>query len=141
VGAGPLHGDLEKQAIELGLIPDAVEFRGAVADMKSVYQEADLLILTSDFEGTPNVVLEAMASGLPVVATQVGGLKEIIRNGETGYLVEPDSPETIERLLSLIEDSSLRCNVGMRARQYVKSEHSVERLPALLENLYSQALS
>lgn len=142
VGSGPLRPSLEKQASEQGLLPNGLEFRGTVMDMKSVYQEADILVLTSDFEGTPNVVLEAMASGLPVVATRVGGLPEIIRHGDTGYLVETDSLNgTTELLLSLINDFELRREVGSRARKYVESEHSLHRLPALLENLYTQALS
>jgi glycosyltransferase involved in cell wall biosynthesis len=142
VGAGPLREQLEQQVKELDFWPNTITLKDTVTDMRSVYQEADILVLTSDFEGTPNVVLEAMASGLPVVATRVGGLPEIIRHGETGYLVETDPLDgTTELLLSLINNFELRREVGMRARKYVESEHSIHRLPALLENLYTQALS
>jgi glycosyltransferase involved in cell wall biosynthesis len=79
---------LEQQAARLGLSPESVEFRPAVGDMGPVYRDADIFLLTSDWEGTPNVVLEAMASGLPVVATRVGGVPEIVRHGETGLLVD-----------------------------------------------------
>ncbi len=89
VGAGPLKTELEEQAEALGLLPDGVKFRGSVAEMAPVYRNADVCVLTSDYEGTPNVLLEAMASGLAVVATNVGGVSEVVRQGENGFLVEP----------------------------------------------------
>ena len=72
-----LRAELEAQGAKLGLYPGCLRFLGGVSDMGRVYQEADICVLTSDFEGTPNVLLEAMAAGLPVVATQVGGVPEI----------------------------------------------------------------
>ena len=78
VGPGCQHEDLrpelQDQARRLGLFPELVQFRGGVADTRSVYREAAVCVLTSDLEGTPNVLLEAMASGLPVVASKVGGI-------------------------------------------------------------------
>ena len=94
VGTGALRSQLEQQTLALGL-SDIIEFRGAVADMVSAYREADMLVLTSDWEGTPNVVLEAMASGLPVVATKVGGVREIVQPEITGYIVEPEDKDTM----------------------------------------------
>jgi glycosyltransferase involved in cell wall biosynthesis len=142
VGTGPLKQQLERQASELELLPGIIELKEPVPDMKSIYQQADILVLTSDFEGTPNVVLEAMASGLPVVATRVGGVPEVIQNEKTGYLVMPeDSGSMTNVLLALINNSQLRADLGGRAREYVQSEHSVQRLPLLLEHLYSEALS
>lgn len=142
VGSGPLKAQLEQQARDLGLLSGAFEIRGPVQDMKSIYDQADILVLTSDFEGTPNVVLEAMASGLPVVATRVGGVPEVVRHGETGYLAEPgDSQSMTYALLTLINCAQLRTEVGSRARKYVEANHSVHKLPHLLEALYSEALS
>ena len=71
-GGGPLLAMLRQQATGLGLLPEHLEFRGEVTEMAPIYREADILVLTSEFEGTPNVILEAMACGLPVVATAVG---------------------------------------------------------------------
>src|SRR5206468_4261129 len=91
-----------------GLLPSRLGGRGAVSNMLPVYREADALVLTSDYEGTPNVVLEAMACGLPVIATRVGDVPEIVRHGETGFLVEPSDTEAIaERLVDMLRDRAL----------------------------------
>ena len=92
VGDGPLRSELEGQAAQLGLLPDAVRFHGADDNLLHFYNNADVLLLTSDYEGTPNVVLEAMACGLPVVATRVGGISEIVQEGVTGLLAKPERP-------------------------------------------------
>jgi glycosyltransferase involved in cell wall biosynthesis len=142
VGDGPLKPQLERQASDLGLTPDWVEFRGAVADTAPAYREADLLILTSDWEGTPNVLLEAMASGLPVVATPVGGVPDLVRHGETGCIVDCEAVEMwVARLRRLIEDVVLRREWGARAREYVLAHHSSERLADHLTELYQEVLS
>ena len=145
VGSGcqneDLRPQLESQAGRLGLLPDIVQFRGGVSDMRSVYHEAAVCVLTSEFEGTPNVLLEAMASGLPVVATRVGGVPEIVRHGQTGFLYEPDDLEGIAAALAeLVKNSVLRSKMGQCARAYVEQNHSRERLPAYLSGLYQLAL-
>jgi len=96
-----LRPELENQARSLGLFPDIVQFRGGVSDIRSVYHEADVCVLTSDFEGTPNVLLEAMSSGLPVVSTKVGGVPDIVRHGRTGFLAAPDDLDGL--LVALVE--------------------------------------
>jgi glycosyltransferase involved in cell wall biosynthesis len=142
VGAGPLKTQLEQQANDLGLMPDAIELKDPVQDMRPIYEQADILVLTSDFEGTPNVVLEAMASGLPVVATRVGGVPEVVRHGETGYLSDPEDNQSMtDALLTLINHRQLSAELGGRARKHIEANHSVNRLPGLLEDLYSEALS
>jgi glycosyltransferase involved in cell wall biosynthesis len=142
VGDGPLRGELERTAAEMGLLPDVVEFRGVEEDMASAYRNADLLILTSDWEGTPNVVLEAMASGLPVVATSVGGIGEIIKSGETGELtVAGDDAEVMRIVLGLINDSGLRTRLGSSARTFIEANHSLQRLPHRLAAIYEASLS
>jgi glycosyltransferase involved in cell wall biosynthesis len=142
VGAGPLRAQLEKQAEALGLLPSAVEFRGSVSDVAPVYQEADICVLTSEYEGTPNVLLEAMASGLPVVATKVGGVPEIVRQGENGFMVEPgDEASLCAALVCLINDSQMRMQMGRNARAYAEANHCLDRLPTMLHGLYRLALS
>jgi len=142
VGAGPLRPQLEKQAEALGLLPSGVEFRGSVADIAPVYQQADVCVLTSDYEGTPNVLLEAMASGLPVVATKVGGVPEIVEQGKTGFMVEPgDEAGMCAALVRLSNDSQLRMEMGRDARTYVEANHSLDRLLSMLRGLYRLALS
>jgi glycosyltransferase involved in cell wall biosynthesis len=119
-----------------------LEFKGEVQDMSSAYQQADILVLTSDYEGTPNVILEAMASGLAVVATGVGGVPEIVQHGETGFVVPCGRDEMIvEAILRLTSDEALRLELGHRARRYVEVNHSLERLPEYLEKLYEKVFS
>ena len=133
--------ELENQARRLGLFPDFVQFRGGVSDARSVYHEAAVCVLTSDYEGTPNVLLEAMACGLPVVASKVGGVPEIVRHGQTGFLFEPDNLEGFGAALAgLVKDSDLRIQMGRRARNFVEENHSLNRLPAYLEGLYQMAV-
>ncbi len=140
VGSGPQSAQLQQLAQRLGLGPDAVEFRGVVTDVTSVYREADALVLTSDREGSPNVILEAMASGLPVVASRVGGVPEIVQHGLTGYLTDVDDLQTMTTaLLELVNDRSLRRHMGQAGREYVSAQHSAEHLPDLLEDLYEAA--
>jgi len=141
VGDGPQRADLEQRARELGLSPGVVEFRGCASDMAAVYRQADLLMLTSDWEGTPNVLLEAMACGLPVVATRVGGVPGIVRDGSTGYLVEPeDVGMLVDRASRLCHDPSLRSALGQSGRQYILANHSPRVLPRFLRELYEAAL-
>ncbi len=142
VGDGPLKSELESRAAALGLLPDVVTFSGAAGNMAAVYQQSDMAVLSSDWEGTPNVLLEAMASGLPVVATRVGGIPDIVRHGETGFLVEPGNEEAmVDALASLIDDADLRTRMGAQARRFVLENHSTERLPRFLNELYRITLN
>jgi glycosyltransferase involved in cell wall biosynthesis len=140
VGDGPLRQELEQQATALGLLPDVVEFRGRVADMSTVYREADIMVLTSDYEGTPNVLLEAMACGLPVVATKVGGVPDLVQHNETGKVVAADEEALAEALLMLLNNPGRRREMGERARQYVLHHHSPAILPERLASLYESIL-
>lgn len=143
VGDGPLREQLEQKARELGLFPDRVEFVGSVPDVRQIYQQSDILVLTSDHEGTPNVVLEAMACGMPVVAAAVGGVPDLVRHGETGCLVRPENDEEgfVDCLLGLVRDPKARQQMGQKAREHVESHYSVERLPGFLLSLYERALA
>jgi glycosyltransferase involved in cell wall biosynthesis len=141
-GTGPLQSELEQQATRLGLLPDGVQFCGPVTQMLPVYQQADILLLTSDYEGTPNVVLEAMACGLPVVATRVGGVPEIVTDGETGYLADPGDDDRLACVLrDLVCSSDLRNRIGHAARSYVLANHSTDKLAGYLQNLYYDSSS
>ncbi len=140
-GQGPLRPRLERQARELGLSPGAVEFKGVVADATEVYGNSDIFMLTSDWEGTPNVVLEAMSSGLPVVSTDVGDLGEMIEDEQTGYVRHPgDEDGLCDSLLRLIESPDLRREIGRRARQQVINACSLHSLPQSLQSLYQNML-
>jgi glycosyltransferase involved in cell wall biosynthesis len=127
-------------AASLGLGGDVI-FEGPREDLTPAYQAADLFVLTSDHEGTPNVVLEAMSSGLPVVATRTGGTTEIVQESVTGILADPADETTLaEAVLTLVEDNGLRCTMGVHARARVEQRYSLEALPAALQRIYSAAL-
>jgi glycosyltransferase involved in cell wall biosynthesis len=142
IGDGPLRQQLEQRAADLQLGKEILEFKGNVNDLYPIYRQADILVLTSDYEGTPNVVLEAMACGLPVVGTRVGGVPDLVQDDETGYLSEPDDDgQLLEALLKLVSCPSLREKLGRRACEYVMLNHSLNKLPNFLGALYEAALS
>lgn len=140
-GDGPLKPHLKELAQTLGLSPDKLEFLGELADINSAYQEADILMLTSDWEGTPNVLLEAMAYGLPVIATRVGGVPEIVDEGR-GFVTEPsDESGLVAAAIRLIGDSDLRRSFGERGREYVSKSHSIQALGKRLISTYERVLA
>jgi glycosyltransferase involved in cell wall biosynthesis len=141
VGTGPLKAELEQRARQLNLGATAIEFRGPAADMAPLYHEAAVCVLTSDFEGTPNVLLEAMAAGLPVVATNVGGVSDIVRHGDTGFLFDPsDVTGMTQGLARLIQNPELRAQMGAAAQRFVTTNHALELLPGFLQALYRKRL-
>lgn len=118
VGRGRLGGELEKQARAAG-VGDVVEFAGHVepADMPRRYRAADAFVLLSRREGMANALLEALASGLPVVTTGVEGVSELVRDGEEGFVVNPgDRAATIDRIARLVADDALCERMGAKAR-------------------------
>lgn len=137
-GDGPLRTRLERIATSAGLSQDSFSFLGVQTDMSSVYCQSDILVLTSGHEGTPNVVLEAMAHGIPVVATRVGGVPEIVSE-ECGILVDPaDFGGLYSATAKLIRDPDLRFRLGRNAQKYVAEVHSLPRMRELLIGIYSK---
>ena len=140
-GDGPLLASLKEKCRLAGLTGEELQFLGKMKNMAPVYDEADVFILTSDWEGTPNVVMEAMASGLPVVATNVGGINDLISNGENGYLIEKDNEEALfKKTYQLIHNSALRDSLGTKAREFIRQHHALEILLHYLKQLYGRAI-
>ncbi len=140
-GDGPLRPSLERQARELGL-DQTVCFLGPQADMAPIYRDHDLLALTSDSEGSPNVILEAMASGLPVLGTRTGGVTELVDSGVTGLVARPsDEVALAVALETLLRNRDLRRRMGAQARDRALLNHSPASLPRSLGNLYEMALT
>ncbi len=139
-GDGILRGELEKSAFALGLSPNTLQISGTCDEMSEVYRRADILVSTSKREGTPNVVLEAMAHGLPVAATNAGGTAEIL-DASRGFLVgQNDEEELFESLLILIENSALCRKLGRNGRRYVGENHSLDYLQNHLMEIYSRLI-
>lgn len=126
---GPVHavvagedlgcrGDLERQIKDLGL-HDVVRLIGVVPDARELICAADIFLLTSDYEGMPNVVLEAMAAGRPCVATRINGVGELIEDGATGFTAARDASELARHVSRLVADPDLRRRVGEAARRAV----------------------
>jgi glycosyltransferase involved in cell wall biosynthesis len=140
VGNGPLRCDLEKQAGTLGL-REHVTFHGEQPDAAPYYSNADVFLLTSDYEGSPNVVMEAAASGLPVVASRVGDVERLVDHGLSGFLFQPqDETTAAESLTQLARDVELRRRMGTEARKKMESERSLTTLAPLLEQIYEPLL-
>jgi len=141
VGDGPEMESLKSAAIRLG-IQDQVQFAGQRSDVRPYYSLATLLALPSHSEGSPNVVLESMAAGVPIVATSVGGVPEILTGEATGLLVPVRDPAAmaagIERLLA---DPALRAHLAEAARDHVAAHYTPEAHCRSLISLYLEAIS
>jgi glycosyltransferase involved in cell wall biosynthesis len=140
VGDGPLRTKLAELAAELG-IADTVEFLGRRDDIPDLLRDAGGFVLPSRFEGMPNALLEAMACGLPSVATRVSGSEEIIVDGENGLLVEPEAPVALAAALQrIVADRELAERLGQRARATVEQGYQLSQLTGQLVVLYRRLL-
>jgi len=140
VGDGPLRAALEEQARTLG-IAGQVTFTGERRDVEAILQRASLFWLTSRWEGMPNVVLEAMASGVPVIATDVGGTRELIRDGVDGYVVcDQDVDAFVRHSRQLLDDASMGRRFGESAHARAQ-EFSTPCMVQALSQLYDDVLS
>jgi glycosyltransferase involved in cell wall biosynthesis len=141
VGAGALADTLKAMVGELKLPTTAVRFEGNVADVRPFYAAADVLLLTSDHEGTPNVVMEAMASGLPVVSTDVGDVSELVKDGLSGFLVERENAAgAASAVESLLSSPGMRMGFGREGRRIIETQRSLKLLPEWLQHLYQRVL-
>ncbi|MFB6178303.1 MAG: glycosyltransferase family 4 protein [Halorientalis sp.] len=139
VGEGPLFDDLDAEITARGLEAD-VFMTGYRDDVPNVLAASDVLALPSFREGTPRVITEAMASGLPVVATDIAGVPEQVEDGENGYLIPTgDADALAERLSTLLADRQLREKMGDRGRERA-SRFSVEQMCADIGRLYEGLL-
>ncbi len=121
VGDGPRRPDWENQADKLG-ISDRIHFMGWLdkADLLEQYQKANIFVLPSRHEGMPNVVLEAMGCGLPVIATRIAGSEDLVLDGTTGYLIKPDNPQELtEAIIKLIDHKEDIQRMGDASRSRV----------------------
>jgi glycosyltransferase involved in cell wall biosynthesis len=141
VGDGPCRGRLERIASEIGLGQEDLEFKGEAADVIPYLARASMLVLPSQHEGFPNVILEAMAARLPVISTAAGDASRLVEDGFNGFIVPFGSDQTLaSRMLQLFEDTELAGEMGERGRRRVQSSFSLEGLSQRLLAAYSLVL-
>lgn len=143
VGYGPLQESLQKEAALLNL-HSIVRFLGRQEseNVAKILRAADVFILASLWEGLPNAVLEAMATGLPVIATATGGVPELIQNEKEGLLVPPKDPDALAAAVHrLVGDAQLRQTLGGNARARAQDDFSLEGMTARTEKIYLSLFS
>jgi glycosyltransferase involved in cell wall biosynthesis len=138
-GQGHLLGQLQTEAAELG-IANKVTFLGLRDDIPEFLQNIDVFVLSSLSEGLPLSVLEALAAGKPVVATDVGGVSEVVQDQITGFVVPPKDPEALAaRILQVMADQAMSERLGRAGREKVERDFSLDTMTKQYEALYEEA--
>lgn len=141
IGDGALKEDLVKSVKERGL-DGSILFTGWRYDLPAIYSDLDIVVLTSLSEGTPVSLIEASASSRAVVATDVGGVRDIIIDKETGMLARSNDVEGLaNKIAMLITENDTRDRLGARGREYVRHRYSKDRLICDIEGLYMTMIS
>jgi len=141
VGSGELENAVREQVAGLGL-QGRVRFLGVRADVADILRASDVFVLSSRWEGNPMSVMEAMAAGLPVVSTAVGGVPELVREGETGLLVpSEDAGALAQALQALVDDPVRRQAMGATARQHAVAHFDIRHTVRMYEELYERLLA
>lgn len=136
IGTGELESTVKNKVVELKL-QDSVEFLGLQSDVYPFLNSADIFILPSLWEGMPMTLIEAMGTGLPIVATKVGGIPDMIENNLSGILVENDIVEISEAIIKLINEEELRKNIGSEAKRR-SEQFSSKNMAEKYERIYNE---
>jgi glycosyltransferase involved in cell wall biosynthesis len=140
VGDGPLRHEIELQAKQSG-IGDRVHLLGDRLDAAGLCAGFDVAVLASLREGFPNVILEAMGAGVPVVATAVGGVPEMIQHGTTGYLVPPADAEALAQQIAFaLQDRTGRWSIAERGRRFVIDSFGAKKMVQAVQGLYDELM-
>jgi glycosyltransferase involved in cell wall biosynthesis len=143
IGGEKNEGDLERVrglARDAG-VADRLRFLGRRDDALAFVAAADLFANPSGFEGLPVAVLEAMSLGTPVVATSVGGVPAVVRDGETGVLVPAEDPEALaDGIATLLDDPALAADLALTGRKIVERDYSLEAMVRAIESIYTEVL-
>ena len=141
VGDGPTRANAEGLAQRTGR-GHRIRFLGHVEDVAALLRDHDVFVLPSRSEAFPNAIVEAMAMAMPVVATKVGGIPELVEHGRTGILVPPDRPDELARaLVDLVRRPAFAHAMGRKARADVAARFSLDRMVARFEGLYLSRLA
>jgi glycosyltransferase involved in cell wall biosynthesis len=140
VGDGPMRAELERLAQKLG-VADRLSITGMCTDVPAWLSCFDIFVLPTMWEGMGRVFLEAQAAGIPVIGTKVGGVPDVVRDGETGILIQPNDVKTLaETIELLITNAELRRQMGIAAAQFASNEQfQVEFMVRKIEEVYEQA--
>lgn len=137
IGDGEDFGKIQNYALSKGLLNTLIYLKPRTDKIAEEYQQADALLLTSDFEGTPNVVLEALACGLPVVATCVGDVPELVINGITGFSHQPeDLAGMVGSIKYLYNNPGLCLQFGLNGRKLIQNNYSKHQFVEKISQLY-----
>ncbi len=140
VGGGPLEKKLKDQSRELG-IEENVKFFGFVNNIGDYLAATDIFVFPSFQEGFPNSVLEAMACGIPVISTKIGGVVDVIRDGENGLLVEPGNVNQLaDALKKLISDAEYASTLGKNALKTVRENYDINVIANKYVKLYGRLM-
>ena len=141
VGDGESRSSLEQLVRETG-VSDRVIFTGSIENPLAILEKADVMVLPSLSEGLPIALLEAMAMGRAVVASNVGGVPEVVQDGDTGLLIPPADPQALSTaIVRLLTDAPLRTSLGARARAHVERHWSSEQMVESTAAVYDKVLA
>lgn len=141
VGDGELHQNIEALISKYGLC-EVFTLTGQRDDIPRLLRAFDIFILTSLWEGLPNVIMEAMCARLPVVATDVGGVSELIKHGENGFLVPPDDAcAMFDAVSRLIDDEELRIEFGHAGHRIIEKRFSLDQMCEATSEIYDELLN
>jgi glycosyltransferase involved in cell wall biosynthesis len=141
VGAGPMEKSLRSRIVQMGL-ETRVHLAGVRHDVPEILASADVFVQTSYREGLSRSLVEALYAKLPAVATDVGGTREVVFDGETGWLVPPGQPSVLAaRVAQLLSDSEQRIQMGARAHRLVAEDRTIERMGKSLDTMYRDLAS
>jgi glycosyltransferase involved in cell wall biosynthesis len=141
IGQGYLRAKVQRKIATSG-VKDHIQLISGANDVRPFLRQGWLLVLPSISEGFPQVIIEAMACGLPVVATDVGGAQEIIEHGVNGLLVQPRSPELLAQSMAcLLSDLEMRNSMGRMAREIVTQRFSLQNVVKMTEQIILGAIA
>jgi len=138
LGVGPRLQEMQHLASQMGL-DQRVQFLGFRTDLSELIALADMQVHPSDSEGVPLAICEGMAAGLPIVATRVGGLAEVIQDGVSGVLIEKRAPrQCADAILGLIDDPLRRTTLGREAARFIEDQYSLKSATLRVEKVYEE---
>jgi glycosyltransferase involved in cell wall biosynthesis len=140
-GEGPMLGELKTDTNNLGL-KERVRFLGLRKDIPHVLSAVDAFVLSSAWEGLPNVVMEALAAAKPVVATDVGGVRELVEENKSGFIVPAKSPDALSKAMQnlMMLTASQRTEMGRHGFEHVRKTYSLESVTTQWEDFFTSLI-